>query len=80
MSKDKKITVYSSPDCAYCYTVKGYLEDNGFEYEEINIYEDTQAYDEMVEISGQKNVPVTVVDGNILIGWNKEKFKEALDI
>jgi len=38
MSKDKKITVYSSPDCAYCYTVKGYLEDNGFEYEEINIY------------------------------------------
>jgi NADH-dependent peroxiredoxin subunit F len=80
MSKDKKITVYSSPDCAYCYTVKGYLEDNGFEYEEINIYEDTQAYDKMVEISGQKNVPVTVIGDDVLIGWNKEKFKEALDI
>jgi len=80
MSEDKKITVYSSPDCAYCYTVKGYLEDNGFEYEEINIYEDTQAYDKMVEISGQKNVPVTVIGDDVLIGWNKEKFKEALDI
>jgi glutaredoxin-like YruB-family protein len=80
MSKEKKITVYSSPDCMYCYTVKGYLEDKGFEYEEINIYDDTQAYEKMVEFSGQKNVPVIVIGEEIIVGWDKEKFKEVLDI
>jgi glutaredoxin-like YruB-family protein len=80
MSKENKITVYSSPDCMYCYTVKGYLEDNGFEYEEINIYDDTQAYENMKKVSGQKNVPVTVIDGEVIVGWDKEKFKAILEI
>jgi alkyl hydroperoxide reductase subunit F len=80
MNNKKKIKIYSSPDCMYCYTVKGYLEDNGFEYEEINIYEDTQAYEEMKEFSGQKNVPVTVIGEEIILGWDKAKFKETLGI
>jgi alkyl hydroperoxide reductase subunit F len=80
MNKEKKITVYSSPDCMYCYTVKGYLEDNGFEYEEINIYDDTEAYERMKEFSGQKNVPVTVIGDEVITGWDKEKFKKVLGI
>jgi alkyl hydroperoxide reductase subunit F len=77
---DRKVTVYSSPDCAYCYTLKSYLEKNGIEYEEINIYEDEQAYERMVEFSNQRNVPVTVIGEEIIVGWDKEKFKEVLGI
>ena len=80
MNIERKITVYSSPSCMYCYTVKGYLEDNGFEYDEIDIYEDSKAYDEMVEFSGQKNIPVTVIGEEIIVGWDKEKFKQVLGI
>jgi NADH-dependent peroxiredoxin subunit F len=80
MENKKKIKVYSSPDCMYCYTVKGYLEDNGFEYEEINIYDNAEEYEKMVEFSGQKNVPVTVIGEEVLVGWDKEKFKKVLGI
>jgi glutaredoxin 3 len=81
MEKDKqKVVMYSSPDCAYCYTVKGYLEDNGIEYKEINIYDDSKAYERMVEFSGQKNVPVTLVGQEVIVGWKKDKLKEALGI
>jgi glutaredoxin-like YruB-family protein len=80
MSKEKKITVYTSPDCMYCYTVKDYLKDKGFEYEEINIYDDTQAYEEMKELSGQENIPVIVIGEEIVVGWDKEKLKKVLDI
>lgn len=80
MNKKEKITVYSSPDCMYCYTVKGYLQENGFKYEEINIYEDSKAYEKMSELSGQKNVPVTVISDEIIIGWDKGKFKTVLKI
>ena len=80
MDKKTKIVVYSSPDCMYCYTVKGFLEEKGFKYEEINIYEDSKAYERMVEFSEQKNVPVTVIGDEVIIGWDKEKFKIVLDI
>lgn len=76
----KKVTVYSSPDCVYCYSVKGYLEDKGIEYEEINIYEDKKAYEKMKKISDQANVPVTVVEDEVIVGWEKDKLKEALGI
>lgn len=76
----KKIVIYTSPDCAYCYTVKGFLEDNNLEYEEIDIYNDEEGYDRMKEISNQDSVPVTVIDGEIVLGWDKKRFKDLLDI
>jgi glutaredoxin-like YruB-family protein len=80
MEKEKKIIVYSSPDCAYCYTLKGYLENQGKEYEEINIYEDEQARKKMEELSGQTSVPVTVIGDEVIVGWNKEKINNLLGI
>lgn len=76
----KKIVIYTSPDCAYCYTVKGFLEDNNLEYEEIDIYNDEEEYDRMKEISNQDSVPVTVIDGEIVLGWDKKRFKDLLGI
>jgi glutaredoxin-like YruB-family protein len=76
----QKVVVYSSPDCVYCYTVKGYLDEKGIEYDEINIYEDTKAYEEMKNFSGQESVPVIVIDDTVIVGWDKDKLKEALGL
>lgn len=80
MTNKKKVSVYSSPDCAYCYTLKGYLKEKGIDYEEIDIYLDDDGRKKMEEISGQKNVPVTVVDGQVLTGWDKVKLNQLLEI
>ena len=80
MEKERKIVVYTSPDCAYCYNVKGYLQEKGFEFEEIDIYEDEEGYEYMKEISGQENIPVTVIGSDIVIGWDMERLKEILSI
>ncbi len=80
MNENKKVVVYSTPDCAHCYTLKNYLESKGVEYEEINIYETEQGRKKMEEISGQKNVPVTVVGVEVVAGWDKEKINKLLDI
>jgi hypothetical protein len=34
----------------------------------------------MIAFSNQKNVPVTVIGEEIIVGWDKEKFKEVLGI
>jgi len=80
MKNNKKVIVYSTPDCAYCYTLKSYLQSKGIEYKEINIYEDEQERRKMEEISGQKNVPVTVIDGEVITGWDKKKINKLLNI
>jgi len=80
MKNNKEVIVYSTPDCAYCYTIKSYLQSEGVDYKEINIYEDEQARKKMEEISGQKNVPVTVIDGEVITGWDKKKINKLLNI
>ena len=80
MANKKKIIVYSSPDCAYCYTLKGYLKEKGIDYEEIDIYVDDEGRKKMEELSGQKNVPVAIVDGQVLTGWDKAKLNQLLEI
>lgn len=81
MNKSLKITVYSTPDCAFCYTVKDYLQEKGFEYKEVNIYDDDAGREKMEKLSGQQNVPVTIINDEIVLkGWNKQKFNEALGI
>lgn len=77
---NKKIKVYSTPDCAYCWTLKGLLKKYDIEFEEINIYEDKEAKEEMIRKSGQKEAPVLEIGDKIIVGFDKKKTLEALGI
>lgn len=75
-----KVRVYSSPFCVYCKMLKQFLEENKIEYEEVNVQEDQEAAIEMIEKTGQTGVPVVEINGKIIIGFDKEKLKEALKL
>jgi len=72
------VKIYSSPDCPYCYVVKDYLTQKGIEFEEIDLYEQPEKRQEMEKISKQKNIPVLIINKEVVIGWHKEKIDEAL--
>jgi len=72
------VKIYSSPDCPYCYVVKDYLTQKGIEFEEIDLYEQLEKRQEMEKISKQKNIPVLIINKEVVIGWHKEKIDEAL--
>ncbi len=76
----KKVKVYSTPTCVYCITLKKFLEDKNVEFEEINVAADEDAAKEMVEASGQMGVPVVDIEGEIIVGFDKEKISNALEI
>lgn len=77
---NKKIKVYSTPDCAYCYTLKGFLKKHHIEFEEIDIFSDKEAKKEMIKKSGQKEVPVMEIGDQIIVGFDKKKTLEVLGI
>jgi glutaredoxin-like YruB-family protein len=75
-----KVKLYITPTCAFCPMVKNFLEENGIKYEEVDISEDSSGLEEMKEKSGQISVPVTIIDDNVVIGFNKEKLSKFLGL
>jgi len=75
-----KVKVYSTSECPYCVMAKDFLKEHNIEFEDINVQENHEAADEMVKKSGQTSVPVIDVDGEIIIGFDKEKLKKALKL
>lgn len=77
---NKKVRVYSTPSCPYCMRAKQFLKDNNIEFEGIDVSSDQQKAQEMVQKSGQMGVPVLDIDGQIIVGFDKEKISNALGL
>ncbi|MFA5878193.1 MAG: glutaredoxin domain-containing protein [Candidatus Staskawiczbacteria bacterium] len=75
-----KVRVFSTPSCVYCTTLKEYLKKNKIKFEDIDVSQDDKALDEMVEKSGQMNVPVIDIDGTIINGFDKKVIDGLLKI
>jgi len=74
------VKVYSTPTCPWCKKTKEFLKENKIKFEEIDVSNDEKASKEMIEKSGQMGVPVTDVNGTIIVGFNESKLKSALKI
>lgn len=72
------VTVYSTPTCPWCTKAKSYLEERGIAFEEKDVSVDVAAAREMVRLSGQMSVPVLVIDGNVVKGFDKKRIDELL--
>jgi glutaredoxin 3 len=72
------ITVYSTPTCPYCRQVKEYLASRGVPFDDRDVSRDAAAAEEMVRLSGQQGVPVTVVDGAVIVGYDRPRLDAAL--
>ena len=75
-----KIKVYTLPTCGYCKMTREFLRDKDIDFEEFNVEENYKFANEMVAKSGQRGTPVIDVDGVIIVGFNKNKIKEVLNI
>lgn len=76
----EKVTVYSTSTCPYCIRVKQFLKDNNVDFEENDVAADQEKAKEMVDKTGQMGVPVIDVDGEIIIGFDKDKLVQALGL
>lgn len=79
-SSQPKVTVYSTPWCAFCKTEKEYLEHLGVAFVSKDVEEDPAAMTELSEkLGGQfSGVPVTDIDGEIIRGFDRAKIDATL--
>lgn len=79
------VMIYTSNTCAYCHAVKEFLEKKEVSYNEINLDEQPDKRQEMMDLSGQMAVPVTIItagDGskNMIVGYDASKLSSALEV
>jgi len=77
---DKKVKIYSTPTCPYCIRAKQFLKENSIIFEDVDVSSNQQAAEEMIQKSGQMGVPVLDIDGEIIIGFDKERIKQTLGL
>jgi glutaredoxin 3 len=76
----KEVKVYSTLTCPWCKKAKQFLDTNKVTYQDFNVAQDRAARDEMVKKSSQTAVPVIIIDGEIVVGFNEPALKTKLDI
>ncbi len=74
------IKIYTTPICPYCVTLKQFLKEHNVEFEEIDVSQNEELKDELIEKSGQMGVPMIDIDGELIVGFDKEKISKLLEI
>lgn len=71
------IKIYSTSWCPSCIKAKRFFDMKGWEYKEINVADKHEDREEVFKASGQRSVPVIDIDGEIIVGFDKNKIELA---
>jgi glutaredoxin-like protein NrdH len=63
----------------FCGLTKEFLSRNGVQFTERNIVQEPEALNELRRL-GYMTTPVTVVDGNAIVGFDQAKLSQALGL
>jgi len=74
------VKIYTTPACPYCFTLKEFLKENNIEFKEIDVSQDEKTKEELIKKTGKMEVPVVEIDGQIVVGFDKEKICQLLNI
>ncbi len=76
----QKVIIYTTPTCVYCKMSKAFFKEHDIAFEEKDVSQDAGAREEMVSKSKQMGVPVIDIDGQIIVGFDKEGLSQLLQI
>ena len=73
------IKIYTSNTCVFCKAAKQYFNEKGIEFTELNVDKNKDAVDYLVS-KGYRGVPVINIDGEDIVGFDKEAIEAKLNI
>jgi len=76
----KKVIIYTTPTCPFCMMAKRFLKDNDLDFVDFDVSTDRTKAQEMIQKSGQMAVPVLDIEGEIIVGFDRERIVKALGL
>jgi glutaredoxin 3 len=79
---DSRWTLFIKTGCPWCSEAIGYLKENGYEFEQIDVLRDPAAFARMQKISGQRLTPTLFIEeGNLVLpDFDTGQLKKFLDL
>jgi glutaredoxin-like YruB-family protein len=76
----KNIVIYSTPTCHFCHMAKDFLSEHNVPFTDYNVQTDLEKRAEMAEKSGGMAVPVIDVDGEVMVGFDRDRLAQLAGI
>ena len=73
-----EVVVYTTSWCGWCRKTLAWLDEHGVEYENRDIERSDAWRSELVEKTGSVSIPVVVIDGELVRGFNPGRMGELL--
>jgi glutaredoxin 3 len=73
------VKIYLTSWCPSCVKAKKYFELKGAKYKEINVADKHEDREEVFKVSGQRTVPVIIINNEIIVGFDRNKIDKALE-
>jgi len=80
MERARRVIIFSTPTCSFCTKAKRYLRDKGVRYKEIDVSRDLKAAADMERKTGQRGVPVILIDSRPVVGFDVPKINRLLGL
>jgi glutaredoxin 3 len=74
MDEPVKPRLFIKPWCSWCQKAMSWLDEQGIEYETIDVTADEAALEEMIRLSGQDLTPVLQAGGKVLADFGPEQL------
>jgi glutaredoxin len=65
------VVIYTAPECPHSKKLKEFLSGINMEFEEKCILTSPEMLEDLVKVSGQRAIPVTVVEDEIFVGFDR---------
>ena len=74
----KQVKLFTRGLCGWCIDAKDYLKAHGIPFEEVDVGQTPEAYEEMKQLSGQQYVPTILVNGHVLANFDTDQLEKFL--
>lgn len=80
METQPKVILFSTPTCSFCVQAKRYFREKNIRFTEVDVSRDQSAAIDMVRKTGQRGVPVILINNRPIVGFDKPKINSMLNI
>jgi glutaredoxin-like YruB-family protein len=77
---DPEVVLYTTSWCGWCRKTIAHLDKHGIQYVNLDIERDRQAYADLKRKTGSSGVPVIEIDGELVIGFDRNRIDELLGL
>lgn len=74
------IVIYTGTDCPWCHKTMSYLNSKHLLFVEKNINTNPQFKGEMLSMTRQSSLPALIINGKVVLGFDKKQIEGALNV